>query len=340
MSLTLVLSFFLVLARVQATRILESYGGTMQDVEMIGSVGNYVKEQHASDARVRDAIDEIRRNAVQLIKEIDDAAKSGSEWEFCYEGGICDLGAKLLQPTQRSPPTVPPSPLLLHKNGNHNRLDLDSPNCTADHPLLYLLQVPVVKGRSAAPGQFRQEQVPQKTLDGMGFTKIPKVCKLLAHRQAAPGDEVPKELATVALKSQEEAPELFQGGERSGKGKGGGKKGREPREEKGLTLKFLGFYYEIWGLPIGSIVAPPFVCSEDRPEKGGKDRDRRPARDSEKTEKPKRKEKDAENGSVPVETIPPVQLAEVPTELPPSARGALDLKESEEQTSQGFWGRG
>ncbi|CAE7207874.1 CWC27, partial [Symbiodinium sp. KB8] len=43
------------------------------------------------------------------------------------------------------------------------------------------------------------------------------------------------------------------------------------------------------------------------------------------------KEKDAENGSVPVETIPPVQLAEVPTELPPSAQGALDLKESEEK---------
>ena len=89
MSRTLVLSFFLVVARIQATRTLEGRGGTMQDVEMIGTVGNYVKEQHASDARVRDAVDEIRRNAVQLIKEIDDAAKSGSEWEFCYEGGIC-----------------------------------------------------------------------------------------------------------------------------------------------------------------------------------------------------------------------------------------------------------
>mmetsp|Transcript_55927 Transcript_55927/g.131143 ORF Transcript_55927/g.131143 Transcript_55927/m.131143 type:complete len:119 (+) Transcript_55927:51-407(+) len=89
MSLTLVLSFFLVLARVQATRILEAHGGTMQDVEMIGIVGNSVKEQSASDARVRDAIDEIRSNAVHLMKEIDDAAKSGSEWEFCYEAGIC-----------------------------------------------------------------------------------------------------------------------------------------------------------------------------------------------------------------------------------------------------------
>ena len=86
---TWVLSFFLVLARVQATRILEAHGGTMQDVEMIGIVGNSVKEQSASDARVRDAIDEIRSNAVDLMKEIDDAAKSGSEWEFCYEGGIC-----------------------------------------------------------------------------------------------------------------------------------------------------------------------------------------------------------------------------------------------------------
>ena len=86
---TWVLSFFLVLARVQATRILEAHGGTMQDVEMIGIVGNSVKEQSASDARVRDAIDEIRSNAVDLMKEIDDAAKSGSEWEFCYEAGIC-----------------------------------------------------------------------------------------------------------------------------------------------------------------------------------------------------------------------------------------------------------
>jgi len=146
--------------------------------------------------------------------------------------------------------------------------------------------------------RFQSSKDDQLLLGSSGKNKYPR-SKLLAHRQAAPGDEVPKELATVALKSQEEAPELFQGGERSGKGKGGGKKGREPRE--------------------------------DRPEKGGKDRDRRPARDSEKTEKPKRKEKDAENGSVPVETIPPVQLAEVPTELPPSARGALDLKESEEK---------
>ncbi|CAE7624866.1 unnamed protein product [Symbiodinium sp. CCMP2592] len=89
MSLTPVLSVFLVLAGVQATRILESHGGALQDVEMIGAGGNYVKEHHASDARVRDAVDEIRSNAVHLMKEIDDAAKSGSKWEFCYEGGIC-----------------------------------------------------------------------------------------------------------------------------------------------------------------------------------------------------------------------------------------------------------
>ncbi|CAE7901191.1 unnamed protein product [Symbiodinium sp. KB8] len=89
MSLTLVLSFFLVLARVQATRILEGHGGTMQDVGMIGAVGNSVEEHRTSDARVRDAVDEIRSNAVQLIKDIDDAAKSGSEWEFCGFSKIC-----------------------------------------------------------------------------------------------------------------------------------------------------------------------------------------------------------------------------------------------------------
>ncbi|CAE7453655.1 unnamed protein product [Symbiodinium necroappetens] len=89
MSFTLVLSFFLVLARVQATRILEGHGGTMQDVEMIGAVGNSVQEQRTSDARVRDAVDEIRGSAVQLIKDIDDAAKSGSEWEFCGLSKIC-----------------------------------------------------------------------------------------------------------------------------------------------------------------------------------------------------------------------------------------------------------
>ncbi|CAE7650900.1 unnamed protein product [Symbiodinium sp. CCMP2456] len=89
MRLTLVLSFFLVLAHVQATRILEGHGRTLQEVEMIGAAGSSVEEQHASDARVRDAVDEIRSKAVQLMKEIDDAAKSGSEWEFCGFGKIC-----------------------------------------------------------------------------------------------------------------------------------------------------------------------------------------------------------------------------------------------------------
>ncbi|CAE7766638.1 unnamed protein product [Symbiodinium sp. CCMP2592] len=89
MSRTLVLSFFLVAARIQATRTLEGRGGTMQDVEMITAVGNSVKEQHSSDARVRDAIDEVRSNAVQLIREIGDAAKSGSEWEFCGFAKLC-----------------------------------------------------------------------------------------------------------------------------------------------------------------------------------------------------------------------------------------------------------
>lgn len=89
MSRALVLSFFLVAARIQATRTSEGRGGTMQDMEVIRAVGNSVKEQHASDARVRDAVDKVRNNAVQLIKEIHDAAKSGSDWEFCGFPTVC-----------------------------------------------------------------------------------------------------------------------------------------------------------------------------------------------------------------------------------------------------------
>ncbi|CAE7479281.1 CWC27, partial [Symbiodinium natans] len=59
----------------------------------------------------------------------------------------------------------------------------------------------------------------------------------------------------------------------------------------------------------------------------------RAARDPEKAEKPRRKEKDIENGTTPSETVTDtaVKLDEAPSELPPSAQGALQHKESEEK---------
>jgi len=54
--------------------------------------------------------------------------------------------------------------------------------------------------------------------------------KLLAHRQVVDKGTVPEELATLARKTQAEAPQLF-GGEK-GRGKGGGKRNREAKEDR------------------------------------------------------------------------------------------------------------
>lgn len=115
--------------------------------------------------------------------------------------------------------------------------------------------------------------------------------KLLAHRQAVDTGTVPDELATLTRKTQAEAPQLFRGPEK-GRGKGGGKRNREPKEDRG---------------------------SGKEPKEP---REQRRARDApDKVRSSKKEDKTAISGNVNSE-----EMAHGP-----SAQGAAQMKESEEK---------
>ncbi|CAE7835962.1 unnamed protein product [Symbiodinium sp. CCMP2592] len=75
------LSLLLAVTVVQGTRT--SSDAATQNLEALEEYKNSLKEQNGQDAKVAAAMDDIHSHAVKLMKEVEDAAKSGGEWTTC-----------------------------------------------------------------------------------------------------------------------------------------------------------------------------------------------------------------------------------------------------------------
>lgn len=79
---SLFLSVLLAVTVVQGMRQSSNDVAT-QNLQALEEYKNSMKEQNGQDAKVASAMDDVYSNAVKLMKEVEDAAKSGGEWTTC-----------------------------------------------------------------------------------------------------------------------------------------------------------------------------------------------------------------------------------------------------------------